>query len=149
MYEFVMEDIDTVIGRLRTGVPHELTDRMSAQIVKVAEHYHTLADLLELKDPEVEQFAEQISIALLYKQVKDSWYRRDGRVFVRESALWYAMAPTTDATRVWYEPDGVPPEWRRQLGMLQLLDKDRTCMKDCGYRHNDKVFYVLEDTHGA
>jgi hypothetical protein len=146
-YEFVMEDIDTVVGGLKTGIPHELAHRLNTQVVKVAEHFYTIADLLELQDPEVERFAEQLSTALLYKQIKDSWYKKEGMVFVREPSLWYAMAPSVSATRTWYEPDNIPPEWRRQLGMLQLLDRNRTCLKDCGYRHNDKVFFLLEAGH--
>lgn len=147
--EFVLEDIDTVMAGLRTGIPLELSDTLSKQLVQVADHFYTIADLLLLPDKQVERLAEQLSDALLNKQVKDAWYRAEGKVFIRGSeGLWSVYSPRyPQPKRAIYQPDEVPPEWRRQLGMLQLLTTNRTLLKDCGYRHNDKVFYLLEDTH--
>lgn len=146
-HEFVVEDIDTVLGGLKTKLPDDFHHAMDLRLVQMAEHFYTVAELLEIPDKNVEALAEQLSTALLNKQVKDAWHRKEGRVFIRGEAFWFAMPPIVNAERLWYETDKVPPEWRRQLGMLQLLDTNRTLLKDCGYRHNDKAFYLLEATH--
>ena len=147
-HEFIIEDVNAVLGGLRTKLPDDFHRAMDIRVVQMAEHFYTVAELLEIPDKDVEVLAEQLSTALLNKQVKDAWHRGEGMVFIREDAQWAALLPLTGMGSVWYEPDKVPPEWRRQLGMLQLLGTNRTLLKDCGYRHNDKVFYLLEAKHG-
>lgn len=146
-HEPVIEDLDAALGSLKTGVPAVVADSISKRLVQLAEHFYTLAALLGIPDKEVEALAERLSTTLLNKQVKDAWHRKEGMVFIRGETTWAAMCPTVHTVRVWYEPDSVPTEWRRQLGMLQLLSTNRTLLKDCGYRHDDKVFYLLEDGH--
>jgi len=146
--EFVIEDIDNVMGSLRTGIPAELADSMSARLVQLADHFYTVAELLAIPDKEVEALAEKMGVALLNKQVKDAWYAGKGRVFIRGEKMWDTLPPRTHVVRLAYELDAVPTEWRRQLGMLQLLEGRRTLLKDCGYRHDDKVFFLLEAGHG-
>ena len=149
-HEFAIQDIDNIMGGLKTGVPAAVADSMSKRLVQMAEHFYTVAELLELPDKDVEALAELLSNALLNKQVKDAWYSGKGRVFIRGPELWSVYLPSgyNISRQAIYQPDEVPTEWRRQLGMLQLLGNDRTLLKDCGYRHNDKVFYLLEDGHG-
>jgi hypothetical protein len=148
--EFVIEDIDSVMGSLRTGIPAELADSMSARLVQLADHFYTVAELLAIPDKEVEALAEKMGVALLNKQVKDAWYAGKGRVFIRGPELWSVYIPSgfAESRQAIYKPDEVPTEWRRQLGMLQLLEGRRTLLKDCGYRHDDKVFFLLEAGHG-
>jgi hypothetical protein len=150
-HEFVIQDIDLVMYGLKTGVPSAVAESMSKRLVQMAEHFYTVAELLELPDKEVEALAAQLSTALLNKQVKDAWYSGKGRVFIRGPELWSVYLPSeyNNSRQAIYKPDEVPTEWRRQLGMLQLLNNSRTLLKDCGYRHNDKVFYLMEDGHGA
>ena len=147
-HEFVVEDINNIIGRLEIKLPGDFHRAIDLRVVQVAEHFYTISELLEIPNKDVEALAEQLSTALLNKQVVDAWYRGDGMVFIRGEKMWDALPPRTHAARLAYELDAVPTEWRRQLGMLQLLGNDRTLLKDCGYRHNDKVFYLLEDGHG-
>lgn len=147
-HEFAIQDIENIMGGLKAGVPAEVADSMSKRLVQMAEHFYTVAELLELPDKDVEALAELLSNALLNKQVRDAWYRGDGMVFIRGDKMWDALPPRTHVVRLAYELDAVPTEWRRQLGMLQLLETRRTLLKDCGYRHDDKVFYLLEDGHG-
>lgn len=147
-HEFVVEDIDNIIGRLEIKLPGDFHRAIDLRVVQVAEHFYTVSELLEIPDKDVEALAKQLSTALLNKQVVDAWYRGDGMVFIRGEKMWDALPPRTHVVRLAYELDAVPTEWRRQLGMLQLLGNDRTLLKDCGYRHNDKVFYLLEDGHG-
>jgi len=148
-HEFVVEDINNIIGRLEIKLPGDFHRAIDLRVVQVAEHFYTISELLEIPDKDVEALAKQLSTALLNKQVVDAWYRGDGMVFIRGEKMWDALPPRTHVVRLAYELDAVPTEWRRQLGMLQLLGNDRTLLKDCGYRHNDKVFYLLEDGHGA
>lgn len=149
-HEFVVADIDVVMSSLKTKLPEDFHRAMDMRVVQVADHFYTVAELLQIPDKDVEGLAEQLSAALLNKQVRDAWYRAEGMVFVRrDGAPWSAVRPHADTTVVQYEADKVPPEWRRQLGMLQLLDTNRTLLKDCGYRHNDKAFYLLEAKHGT
>jgi hypothetical protein len=149
-YEFVIQDIDTVMGGLKATLPDDFHRAMDMRVVQMAEHFYTVAELLELPDKDVEALAEQLSIALLNKQVKDAWYSGKGKVFIRGPELWSVYIPRAPTSRqAIYKPDEVPTEWRRQLGMLQLLEGRRTLLKDCGYRHDDKVFYLLEAEDGA
>ena len=149
-HEFVISDIDTIIGGLKAKLPDDFHRTMDLRVVQMAEHFYTVAELLEIPDKDVEALAEQLSTALLNKQVRDAWYSSRGRVFIRGPELWSVYLPSgyNISRQAIYQPDEVPTEWRRQLGMLQLLGNDRTLLKDCGYRHNDKVFYLLEDGHG-
>lgn len=146
-HEFVVEDIDTALGSLKAKLPDDFHRAMDLRVLQMAEHFYTVSELLEIPDKDVEALAEQLSTALLNKQVKDAWHRKEGMVFIRGDTLWCATPPTVNTERLWYETDKVPPEWRRQLGMLQLLNTNRTLLKDCGYRHNDKAFYLLEAKH--
>lgn len=149
-HEFLIQDIDAVMGGLKAKLPDDFHRAMDLRVVQMAEHFYTVAELLEIPDKDVEALAEQLSTALLNKQVRDAWYRGEGRVFVQGSErLWsvYLSSAFSTSRQAIYQPDAVPTEWRRQLGMLQLLNTDRTLLKDCGYRHNDKVFYLLEAQH--
>ena len=147
-HEFVVEDINNIIGSLGTGLPSDFHHAINLRVVQMAEHFYTISELLEIPNKDVEALAKQLSTALLNKQVVDAWYRGDGMVFIRGEKMWDVLPPRTHVAGLAYELDAVPTEWRRQLGMLQLLGNDRTLLKDCGYRHNDKVFYLLEDGHG-
>jgi hypothetical protein len=150
-HELVINDIDLVMDRLKTGVPSAVAESMSKRLVQMADHFYTVAELLELPDKDVEALAEQLSTALLNKQVRDAWYSGKGRVFIRGPELWSVYLPSeyNNSRQAIYQPDEVPIEWRRQLGMLQLLEGRRTLLKDCGYRHDDKVFYLMEAEDGA
>ena len=149
-HEFLIQDIDTVLGGLRIKLPDDFHRAMDMHILQMADHFYTVAELLAIPDKDVEALAEQLSTALLNKQVKDAWHSGKGRVFVRGPELWSVYQPSavTGSKRAIYKPDEVPTEWRRQLGMLQLMEGRRTLLKDCGYRHDDKVFYLLEAEHG-
>jgi hypothetical protein len=149
-HEFVIQDIDTVLGGLKVKLPDDFHRAMDMRIVQMADHFYTVAELLAIPDKDVEALAEQLSTALLNKQVKDAWYSGKGRVFIRGPELWsvYLSSGYDYGRQAIYKPDEVPTEWRRQLGMLQLLNNSRTLLKDCGYRHTDKVFYLMEDGHG-
>ena len=149
-HEFVIQDIDTVLGGLKVKLPDDFHRAMDMRVVQMADHFYTVAELLAIPDKEVEALAEQLSTALLNKQVRDAWYSGKGRVFVRGPELWSVYRPSVviGGKRAIYKPDEVPTEWRRQLGMLQLLNNSRTLMSDCGYRHDDKVFYLMEAEDG-
>jgi hypothetical protein len=149
-HEFAIQDIDTVLGGLKVKLPDDFHRAMDMRVVQMADHFYTVAELLAIPDKDVEALAEQLSTALLNKQVKDAWYSGKGRVFIRGPELWsvYLSSGYDYGRQAIYQPDEVPTEWRRQLGMLQLLEGRRTLLKDCGYRHDDKVFYLLEDGHG-
>ena len=93
-HEFAIQDIHNIMCALKTGVPAAVADSMSKRLVQMAEHFYTVAELLELPDKDVEALAELLSNALLNKQVKDAWYSSRGRVFIRGPELWSVYLPT-------------------------------------------------------
>lgn len=138
-----VESVGDMLEGLHTGMPKKLVSIMDTKVIEVADNFYTLAEVLSLSEAQIEQFAEELSVALLYKSVADAWHSGRGLVFHRDADMWMYASTKGDLLGC-IALDAVPQRWRRQLGMLQLVDGDNVCLKDCGYKHTSNTFFLME-----
>jgi hypothetical protein len=135
-------DVDAVADVFKyadVGVPGAIIGWMHGNIGGLVDNWSQLAPMLGIPDVLHEKLGNILSERELIQTVSRAWENQQGYV-VRVEGKCHTYERRTKKA---YLYDETPDEIKYQLGVLKMQDPG-TYVRDCGYRHDDVTFYVME-----
>ena len=135
-----LDTIDRSFKVMPIGIPPEITGWMHKNMGGLVDHWDTLAPLLGIPEEHHEKLGNKLSERELMHTVYQAWADQHGFVVTVVEGKCRTYECRTTRT---YLYDETPDEIKYQLGVLKMQDPG-TYVRDCGYRHDDVTFYVME-----
>jgi hypothetical protein len=134
-----VDAVEDVFKYTDVGVPSAIIGWMHKNMGGLVDHWDTLAPLLGIPEEHQEKLGNKLSDRELIQTVSRAWENQQGYI-VRVEGKCRIYERRTTRTYIY---DETPEEIKYQLGVLKMQDPG-TYVRDCGYRHDDVTFYVME-----
>lgn len=134
----VEEEVNSAVWR--KGLPHRLHQWLGANMGVLVDNWGALVELLGIPAVDAPAMEDNLSDHELIDSVSAPYCARAGYVVAIIGSRLGVLHMLSETVETYTHP---PEHIAYQLGMLKLQDVG-TFVRDCGYRHSETTFYVLE-----
>jgi hypothetical protein len=132
--------LDSAFRIQPVGVPAAVLGWMNGALGSMVDNWETIAPLVGVPPEHTEALGDVLADRELMQSVHDAWMRRSGfAVSISPDTYYIRTLATGKYTATSELSDGM----KYQMGMLKLQPAG-TYVRDCGYRHGESIFYVMD-----